>query len=306
MKDCHDAKVYCENKRHLNSIHQATKADFPLYPMTLNYFPSISKCLIPKMVLKKILGFFSQPGENKRVSTLAKSNRSSWTLLSDGSRAPSERGLSEEADERRPATTPSADNFVRLCPHETLSFKRAQKIFSLYGQGDLYPTMDAFTPAPQLNHSELSGGEFGRRNHPRLCKQDPNGYDVLQATSDYGFEKGLVLNIRWQLSLKAHPELLKSVECLQQFLDSCDIFLCPHKKLSDEEIAFKTFYSLIPPTDPIEKFEIASMKIRGCDQCGTEFWVSGRDDKKCRVETFRPLGTIESVDDKQWLSQCSD
>lgn len=166
--------------------------------------------------------------------------------------------------------------------------------------------MDAFTAGPELNHSELSSGEFGRRKHPRLCKQDPNGYDVLQATSDYGFEEGLILNIRWQLNFGAHPELLKSVERFQLFLDSCDIPLCPHKKLSDEEIAFKAFYCLEPPTDPVEKFEIASMKIKECDQCGTNFWVSGRDDRKCRVETFRPLGTIESVDDKQWLLQCSD
>ena len=258
------------------------------------------------MALKKIFALFSRPGQNKRASTSGKSNRSSWTILPEGPRAPSERAPSEEMEERRPATIPSADNYVRLCPHETLSFKRAQRILSLYGQGDLYPTMDAFTSGPQLNHSELSGGEFGRRKHPRLCKQDPNGYDVLQATSDYGFEKGLILNIRWQLSFEAHPELLKSVECLQQFLDSCDIFLCPHKKMSDEEISFKTFYSLEPPTDPVEKFEIASMKIKGCDQCGSDFWVSGRDDKKCRVETFRPLGTIESPDDKQWLAQCSD
>ena len=258
------------------------------------------------MVFKKLIALFSRQGENKGISFPGKSNRSSWTLLSEGPRALSERGPSEDLGERRPATTPSADNHVRLCPHETLSFKRAQRILSLYGQGDLYPTMDAFTSGPELNHSELSGGEFGRRQHPRLCKQDPNGYDVLQATSDYGFEKGLILNIRWQLNAEGHPEILKSVECLQQFLDSCDIFLCPHKKLSDEEIAFKTFYSLEQPTDPIEKFEIASMKIKGCDQCGTEFWVSKRDDRKCRVETFRPLGTIESADDKQWLVQCSD
>lgn len=262
------------------------------------------------MVLKKLFALFSRPSANKRASTSGKSNRSSWTLLTEGPPTASKRGPSEEADERKPATTPSADKYVRLCPHETLSFKRAQRILSLYGQGygqgDLYPTMDAFTSVPQLNHNELSGGEFGRRKNPQLCKQDPDGYDVLQATSDYGFEKGLTLNIRWQLSFKAHPELLKSLECLQQFLDSCDIFLYPHKKLSDEEIAFKTFYSLEPPTDPVEKFEIASMKIKGCEQCGTDFWVNGRDDKKCRVETFRPLGTIESVDDKQWLVQCSD
>ena len=258
------------------------------------------------MVLKKILALFSKPVENKRVSTSSKSNRSSWTVLPEGPHAPSERAASEEGEERKPATTPSAENHVRLCPHETLSFKRAQRILSLYGQGDQYPTMDAFTSAPQVNHSELSGGEFGRRPQPRLCKQDPHGLDVVQATSDYGFEKGLVLNIRWKLNFHAHPEYLKSAECLEQFLESCDIFLCPHKKLSDEEIAFKTFYSLEPPTDPVEKFEIASMKIKSCDQCGTDFWVSGRDDKKCRIETFRPLGTIGSADDKQWLAQCSE
>lgn len=259
------------------------------------------------MVLKKLFAVFFRPGQDRRASTSGKSNRSSWSLLPEGPRTISERGPSEETEERRAATTPSADNYVRLCPHEILSFKRAQRILSLYGQGDLHPTMDAFTSIPQINnHAELSGGEFGRRKNPRLCKHDPNGYDVLQATSDYGFENGLVLNIRWQLSFKAHPELLKSVECLQQFLDFCDVDLCPHKKLSDEEIAFKTFYSLEPPPDPIEKFEIASMKIKGCDQCGTDFWVSGRDDKKCRIETFRLLGTIESVDDKQWLAQCSE
>lgn len=258
------------------------------------------------MVLQKLFPLFSKARENRRASTSGKSNRSSWTLLPDGPRATPERGASEETEERRPATSPSADKYVRLCQHETLSFKRAQRILSLYGQGDLYPTMDAFTSAAPLNHNELSGGEFGRRKHPRLCKPDPNGYDVLQATSDYAFEDGLILNIRWQLNFQAHPELLKSAECLQQFLDSCNVLLCPHKKLSDEEIAFKTFYSLEPPTDPVEKFEIASMKIKGCDQCGTNFWVSGRDDKKCRVETFRPLGTIESVVDKQWLAQCSD
>ena len=264
------------------------------------------------MVLKKLFTLFSRSGENRRVSTSGKSNRSSWTLLPDGPPGPlgpsttSEPGSCEETNERRPANTPSADRFVRLCPHETLSFKRAQRILSLYSQGDLHPTMDAFTAAPEVNHSDFSGGEFGRRKNPRLCKLDPDGSDIVQATSDYGFDKGLILNIRWQLSFKAHPELLKSVESLQQFLESCDVFLCPHKRLSNEEIAFKTFYSLKPPTDPTEKFEIASMKINGCDQCGTDFWVSGRDDKKCRVETFRPLGTIESVDDKQWLAQCSD
>lgn len=282
------------------------KAGDSLCSLIPNYLPSSLRCVTAIMVLKRLFALFFRPDETKSASTSGKSNRSSWTLLPEGQRATSERGPSEETDERRPATTPSADNYVRLCPHETLSFKRAQRILSLYGQGDIHPTMDAFTSAPQLHHSELSGGEFGRRKHPRLCKQDPSGYDVLQATSDYGFEKGLVLNIRWQLSFKAHPELLKSVECLQQFLDSCDISLCPHKYLSDEEIAFKTFYSLKPPTDPIEKFEIASMKIKGCEQCGTDFWVSGRDDKKCRVETFRSLGTIETVDDKQWLAQCSD
>ena len=257
----------------------------PPLPFDSQISPASLRSITAIMVLKKIFAFFSRPYENRRASTSGKSNRSSWTLLPEGQRATSERGQSEDIASR-PATTPSADKYVRLCPHETLSFKRAQRILSLYGQGDLHPTMDAFTSAPELNHSELSGGEHGRRKHPRLCKQDPNGYDVLQATSDYAFDKGLILNVRWQLSFEAHPELLKSVECLQQFLDSCEIYLCPHKKLSDEEIAFKTFYSLEPPTDPIEKFEIASMKIKGCDQCGTDFWVQGRDGKKCRVATF--------------------
>lgn len=294
---------HVERIRGGKKAHQTMKARNLHRSVIPNHFPAAVAAI---MVFKKVFALFSRSVENKRASSSGKSNRSSWTLLPEGLRATSERAPSEEMEERRPATTPSADNHVRLCPHETLSFKRAQRILSLYGQGDLYPTMDAFTSAPQLNHSELSGGEFGRRKHPRLCKQDPNGYDVLQATSDYGFEGGLILNIRWQLSFEAHSELLKSVECFQQFLDSCDIFLCPHKKLSDAEIVFKAFYSLEPPTDPVEKFEIASMKIKGCDQCGTEFWVSGRDDKKCRVETFRPLGTIESAEDKQWLAQCSD
>ena len=159
----------------IKSSHQAVKAGDLLYSLTSICF-TLCFCNVKAiMVLKKLFALFSRPSANKRASTSGKSNRSSWTLLTEGAPTTSERGPSEEADERRPATTPSADKYVRLCPHETLSFKRAQRILSLYGQGygqgDLYPTMDAFTSAPQLNHSELSGGEFGRRKNPRLCKQ---------------------------------------------------------------------------------------------------------------------------------------
>ena len=112
------------------------KASELLYSMNPNHSSAAASII---MVLKKIIELFSRPGQNKRASPSGKSNRGSWTFLPEGLRAPSERVPSEEPDERRPATTPSADNHVRLCPHETLSFKRAQRVFSLYGQGDLYP-----------------------------------------------------------------------------------------------------------------------------------------------------------------------
>ena len=129
-------------------MHQATKAGELLCSMTLNHSSAATSLI---MVLKKIIELFSQPGQHKRAPTSGKRIRGSWTFLPEGQRATSERVTSEDPDERRPATTPSADNHVRLCPHETLSFKRAQRVFSLYGQGDLHPYVFSESTIPHLD-----------------------------------------------------------------------------------------------------------------------------------------------------------
>lgn len=201
-------------------------------------------------------------------------------------------------DEKHSPPLPFASPRLQICPHETLSFKGFQEtVNSLAGE-----TVDALT----LSCHEHSGpSEPTAKNTTHICVSSPSllrgfGNYASEASIDPSHTPNVVLYFHWDLGfLHSVRGQVETAAELQHFLSADDIWLCPHKQISDSDIVNAMYGFVQRPS---------GKEVRtSCDYCDTEIKILARregDDDMCRVTTKRYLGMAEKADDSVWLAQC--
>ena len=206
------------------------------------------------------------------------------------------------------------ENYVRLCPHQTLPFDTFQRLINLPGT-KTGEHIDVF-PEP---HRTIIRPRFD----PKLCFVRNWEIDVdFVATAYLGYKAAkapeqlgdMVLRVSWACSLGSFPfcKDQKSRQSLRRTLERPKIWLCPHMKLSDEFFVDATYNFLHPvkTTNPTDRYVLSQRgdPKKYCDQCDTllqmiieEHWYGPR----IRYRTSRRLGMGQSADDPIWVQQCA-
>ena len=218
-----------------------------------------------------------------------------------------------EDEEKQPIALPLNDKRIQICPHETLCFERMQRILSLPGFKESYKGIEALGSTVVPHHGRSS--TFGTRE----CKPEYDdggrfwGQDFrLQYISGYGAKSGLKLSNRWCLFLGNVSEQHCTMVRLQGYMDRFDIWLCPHRKISDpwvvkaiSEVAFPRG-ALLDEWVMNDGHDNHSPLRSDCAHCRTVVEVTGSkffaNFPNIHVERF--LGKGKLVKDPIWLAQC--
>ncbi|CAF9927595.1 hypothetical protein IMSHALPRED_007248 [Imshaugia aleurites] len=216
---------------------------------------------------------------------------------------------------------PSREYYVRLCPHQTLSFERFNLIAKL----------------PNIQHAEclnalikLPNEDFhdkgGIRDDERVCFFNLWDSYFLSSyashvsfrykqNSDLGQAAGFELSATWAVTLRYGMVRIVSKAIVQEYLANSNVWLCPHLRLSDGWVASAVFGAFRPIErydDPIEQYQAAQSgegDILRCGDCKTQVKVSHCEksdgSRECHVATVRFLGMGASAEDSSWLEQCA-
>ena len=217
------------------------------------------------------------------------------------------------------------ENFVRLCPHQKLSFERFNRVANLpnihHAKG-----LDALMKLPATHHVKRLDGE-------RLCFTNPGAHYFVsppagqvsfrhKQNSHVGQAPGFELSATWALittpgKSEVRPGRMErmSKPNIQRILSKSNVWLCPHLRLSDHWVVSAVFGVFRPGErydDPIEQYRAeqgGGDEVLRCGGCKTEVKVSQRERsdgfEECHVMAVRFLGTGQEADDASWLEQCA-
>lgn len=221
---------------------------------------------ITKMAAKMLRINFDKPPQctdHEKLHPPTQSSRSSIALVTKGSDASTYPKLSsaeEKSHHRRDMKT----SCVQICPHETLSFERMKRIAHLPHFKDSGDNIDAFTKSPAPYHLSTMAGTH-------LCKPHPNDFSSLKSSGFYKYQRGdegsydgLMLCVCWTMSLADTRDFAGSISGFQRFLDTLDIRLCQHTKMSDSKIAVRVHRLCDPSRPPRDPVEVYEEGYRGC------------------------------------------
>lgn len=227
----------------------------------------------------------------------------------------------EAAIEPVPSPSPPqpVETFVRLCPHETLSYERMQRILVLPGFKQSYEGIDALR-GTTIGHTRRPP-TFTHVCHPRHDSDDSvTGYVQLHWVENvtraaYGLgSPGLEMRSFWYLDLfSRNSEGLVTRMEIREEVGGLGIWLCPHRWMDDEWIVDRMYLIMYPEelfVDPIDEW-LAQKGIGGgvetfrqdCGCCGAVFEVEGSAYRPT-VSVTRFLGKGESAEDPVWLGRC--
>ena len=207
------------------------------------------------------------------------------------------------------------DPRVQICPHETLSFDRLQRILALPNFKDVFlnKTLDALTAncTPSQQH-DFSPGSYTRTC--RLPQAEGSCYTSPQGTFVYHYDhnqRGLSLHSNWTFT-HTPSAVDDSYGTLRRFLDHTGVWLCPHRRLGDPVVAEALHGRLHPDQvmDPVEQYEVQARSRDNCEACETGFEMDygpgrlGGHQRVVTVSTARFVGGAEAVDDPVWRAQC--
>ena len=236
-------------------------------------------------------------------------SRSSNSKSGDISPPPySKQDVKEETKAALPQAYPRHGLCVPICHHETMSFERYQRILNLEHFSSGF-TIEAISGVPTGYHSITTTGA----KSIQICRPASNGFEssgranILEGKGHIkGFFGYLELKMQWTIDDTYHQHLFDSYKSAQYLLDPYRVSLCPHRTLSDPEIAKKVLSLLDPTTrtpDPIDRHE-EHHRLKTCKDCraGFEFSIDGM---LCTVKVRRELRKAKSPKDLLWTSHCS-
>lgn len=199
-------------------------------------------------------------------------SRSSDSKPGDISPPPySKQDVKEETKAALPQAYPRHGLCVPICPHETMSFDRYQRIHKLENFSGGF-TIEAVSGVPTGYHSITTTGA----KPFQICRPTSNGFEssgranILEGKGHIiGFFGNLELEMQWTIDLTYHQHLFDSYKSVQYLLNPYSVSLCPHRTLSDPEVAKKVLSLLDPRTrtpDPIDRYE-EHRRLKTCKDC---------------------------------------
>ncbi|KAL9628670.1 MAG: hypothetical protein Q9164_007181 [Protoblastenia rupestris] len=230
--------------------------------------------------------------------------------------------ISASADVKRHSqrSLPIMEKQVRICPHQTLTFDRLQRIAGLPGIKD-GKHLDAIMPVSTPHHDQ-------KPDNFRECKMRPNNHDGPQSRIWYEYDEnsripgvgaGVSMCTAWIFRIQKPSEDKRrlSKQDISAYLAQGGIGLCPHTNLNDTWVT-SAVYGIIYPghryDDPIEQYladRTEDDDFKQCQRCCTTYLVSHRetlDDEwiVINVLVHRFLGQGKSSDESVWQNQCVD
>ena len=209
---------------------------------------------------------------------------------------------SHSQNEKLPSPPPFVCPRLQICPHEILSFEDVQRVAHSLTTRNADETIDALT---QSCHEHRSQFDPAVKEPKSVCVSSPGllrgfGTYASEDSKDPAHAPGVALHFHWDLGfLDSIRGQVESAAELRHFLAADGIRLCPHKNISDPDVANAIF--------AFAKGQSEQEVITGCECCDTEIKVYERmegDAQTCRVTTKRYLGRVEKPDDPVWLAQC--
>lgn len=225
--------------------------------------------------------------------------------------------LIDELDNKVTSSGPHPDdNFLRICPHENLSFERLQRIVNLPKFKSSNKTIDAIGGTQAKEHIQIfdfddrtccpiEGHLFEAKGVFKLKYRSK--HHVLRVSSVVGLE----LHVTWTLGYYKDGATREDIE---QYLEKLqEVPLCSHKSMNDPWIIDTMYMIAHPPevsSDPIDQWQkprISEPSIerdQDCQLCRTHIKLSGVAGRRPKVEVTRILGAGVSKDDLVWRAQC--
>lgn len=236
------------------------------------------------------------------------------------------------AKDRQKDRIPSESKpYVRLCPHQTLSFEKFHHITQLKDISTAAPLelftlqspahrnaaqtpttrerlcFTAKTPGTKVTSLPIGRATISYRSHRGPSTSSPH---------DRGTVSGFAIHTRWQFQFLLSGKETKSKPNFAAFLRKSKVWLCPHYRIADAWIIDYIFAQLRRNEcfdDPIEQYEADRhdcVNNRKCDQCDTAFWLTqeklpGTELERCWVSATRFLGNGEDEGDSFWVEQCA-
>lgn len=213
----------------------------------------------------------------------------------------------------QPTSKQQALPSIQICPHETLSFERAQRIVNLKGFKTSYQPLDALTLCTGHEDRQFIG------NH-RLCRPSSRIQHSIEGHGSYkytnssaeNFGTGLELKFEWTLRFGNVRSSQQGVseESIRDLLVNSEVMLCPHLSIASNGVVKAIRGILDPksdPIDPIEAWEAGGSPgtVREkCEHCSTKVKIVALIDNHVKIETKRYLGKCKSPTQEAWLAQC--
>ena len=268
--------------------------------------------------MKTVASMFHQPADDRALPPPTSVHGDSYSIKGD--KSPPRYTSAPDAvatDNKTSTTSPAFQRCLRICPHETMSFERLQRIAKLPNFHRPEKKIDGLTCKFQQHMRGHLDREEGDSTN---CQPIRNRQDQGPLTRVSGFahicysspDKCLYLLFSWVLWCRlGTPQKCDSVETLRSYLAPANIWLCKHKQIVDRDI-LDLIYEILNPcgklADPINRYVAEETGIE-CDRCDTNIHVvkgigHSSVESRCQVIVTRSLGKGESAEDPIWLEQC--
>lgn len=205
--------------------------------------------------------------------------------------------------------------YVRICPHQTLSFERLYEVANLPGiRGANY--LDALVNLPNDHDIKIPNQERRLCTPKRIPNREigsiypPSSFVRFRYEHSAEQRPGFVLHAFCQIT---NPDEQK--QDIRIRLERYKIWLCPHMRLDDPWFV-NAIHRLLHPgdryDDPIEEYKAKQSDNRkSCRHCASGFAVkkyTGNPELRpgevrIVVLSRRYLGTGETLEDPDWLKQ---
>lgn len=215
-----------------------------------------------------------------------------------------------------PQACSTGNRYVRLCPHQTLSFDRFREIATLPNIQSA-ERLDALIKLPTAHHDKI--GRENRQCHTVLYNTPgvlpPSSHMWLcyrQDSRSHDLRSGFVLQGHWQMTFP-----ITTKNAIRKTLIDSKVWVCPHTRLSDSWFV-DAIRGLCQPgdryDDPVEQYrakQTGSDSRKICKVCDSAFEVHEQKEKigiqhmRYNVVFSRYLGTVQSPDEPFWLQQCA-
>ena len=141
----------------------------------------------------------------------------------------------EDPTERKAKTTGTSayyEKCVWICPHETLSFQRLQRILNL--PGFRWTGMEALSAVPTPYHDAITTGS----KPSQICRPHPVSSEpqCAEGQAEYDYNKVheyMKLKTHWRIDFTRYQHLFDSYKSVQYLLTRSNVWLCPHRRLGD-------------------------------------------------------------------------